>query len=316
VNNFFPIIRKNPIVLPFIGFIISTIIGTILTFPVGKRILKPLNNLIAATREVSKGNFNIKVQESKNKNQLSELIRSFNIMTQELSGIELFRKDFINNFSHEFRTPMVSIRGFARQLQKDTLTADQRKDYTDIIIKESERLTNMSSNILLLTKLEHQEIITDKNIFSLDEQLRDCILLLQGQWEKKNIKLEIQLAPIQYFSNEEILSQVWLNLLSNAIKFSNEGGQITIKCCEDSNYIKVKISDQGIGMNEETAERIFEKFYQCDLAHASEGNGLGLSIVKRILHLCGGEIVVKSQLGKGTEIEVQLPKHHHFFKTM
>lgn len=301
-------LRATPTVLSVVALIVSTFIGTILTVVVGYRVLKPLNELIAATREVAKGNFNIKVKNSNDDNELGELIRSFNHMTHELNRIEMFRKDFINNFSHEFRTPIVSIRGFARQLQKHSLTDNQRKEYTDIIISESERLTNMSSNILLLSKLENQEIVTDKKMFSLDEQLRNCILLLQMQWEKKNINFQIQMDSIQYYSNEEMLSQVWLNLLSNAIKFSHQNGEITIQCYDDGTDLKVKIADKGIGMDDETMQRIFEKFYQGDSAHASEGNGLGLSLVRRIIDLCGGKIAVKSQLGKGTTFIVRMPK--------
>ena len=301
-------ISSTSAVLPIVSLISSIIIGTMLAFVVGRRVLKPLNELIAATREVAKGNFNIKVKNSNEENELGELIRSFNIMTNELNGIEMFHKDFINNFSHEFRTHIVSIRGFARQLNKDSLTDDKRKEYADIIISESERLANMSTNILLLTKLENQEIVTDKKMFSLDEQLRYCILLLQMQWEEKNINFQIELDSIKYYGNEEMLFQVWLNLISNAIKFSNQSGEITVQCYDDGMGIKVKIADKGIGMDDKTRQHIFEKFYQGDLAHAAEGNGLGLPLVKRIIDLCGGKIAVKSQLGKGTNFVVRLPK--------
>lgn len=297
-----------PILFLIVGLIVSTIIGTLLTLPVGNYFLKPLNELIAATREVTKGNFNVKVKELNENYEVDELIKSFNIMTNELSSTEMFRKDFINNFSHEFRTPIVSIRGFAKQLQKASLTEEKRHEYTDIIIRESERLANMSSNILLLTKLENQEIVTDKKLYSLDEQLRNCILLLQMQWEKKDINFNIDLDSVEYYSDEEMLSHVWLNLLGNAIKFSHQSGEITVSCYNEDNYVKVIISDKGIGMNDETTYRVFEKFYQGDLAHASEGNGLGLSLVKRIADLCGGKISVESRLGKGTDIIVKLPK--------
>lgn len=302
-------IRSTPAVYPMVGLIVSTFIGTMLTFPVGTQMLKPLNELITATREVAKGNFNVKIKNLKYKHELGDLVRSFNIMTHELSGIDMFRKDFINNFSHELRTPITSILGFARQLQKSSLTDEQRREYTEIIIRESERLTNMSSNILLLTKLEHQGIVTDKKVFSLDEQIRNCILILQMQWEKKNIDFQIEMHPIKYYTNEEMLSQVWLNLLGNAIKFSNEGGQIIVECYDNGADIKVKILDKGVGMDDETIEHIFQKFYQGDSSHASEGNGLGLSIVKRIIDLCGGKIYVKSQLEKGTAFIIRLPKN-------
>lgn len=303
-----PNMHVTPAVYPMVALVVSTVIGTILTMAVAYHVLRPLNELIAGTREVARGNFKVKVKGLNGKNELDELIRSFNNMTNELNGIELFRKDFINNFSHEFRTPIVAIRGFARQLQRESLTDEQRKEYTDIIISESERLTNMSSNVLLLTKLENQEIITDKERFSLDEQLRSCILLLQPHWEKKNISFQLELDPIEYYSNEVMLSHIWLNLLGNAIKFSNYSGEIIVQCCEDSSEVTVKIADEGIGMDDETRQHIFEKFYQGDLTHNTEGNGLGLSLVNRIVDLCKGRIELTSQLGKKTEFTVHLPK--------
>lgn len=306
--NFFVQVESARIAFLITGLITSTIIGTILTFPVGNYLLKPLNELISATEEVSKGDFSVKVKELKKNHQFGELIRSFNIMTKELSSIEMFRKDFINNFSHEFRTPIVSIRGFARQLKNTSLTDEKSQEYIKIIIRESERLTNMSSNILFLTKLENQEIITDKKLFSLDEQIRNCILLLQMEWERKDIDLNIDLDSIEYYSDEEMLSHVWLNLLGNAIKFSKDRGEITIKCRDEIEHIVVKISDKGMGMEDETIHHIFEKFYQKDSSRTTEGNGLGLSLVKRIVDLCGGKIDIESYLGNGTDITVRLPK--------
>ncbi len=306
--NFFIEINSTKILLLISGLLTSTIIGTILTFPIGNYLLKPLNQLIDGTREVTKGNFNIKVDQLKMKHEVGELIRSFNIMTKELSNTELFRRDFINNFSHEFKTPIVSIRGFARQLKNPDLTRDKQAEYVDIIIREAERLSNMSSNILLLSKLENQEIVTDKKLFSLDEQIRNCILLLQMEWEKKFINFQLDLQAVYYHNNEEMLSHIWLNLIGNAIKFSPEGGRIRISCYNDNENIRVDISDEGMGMSHEEQEHLFEMFYQGDKAHALEGNGLGLSLVKRIVDLSRGKISVESKLGQGTDIRVLLPR--------
>lgn len=306
--NFFLEISSTKVLLFISGLLTSTIIGTILTFPIGNYVLKPLNELISGTREVTKGNFHTKVNELKMNHEIGELIKSFNMMTKELSNTEMFRKDFINNFSHEFKTPIVSIRGFARQLKNPSLTEETQLEYIDIIIRESERLSNMSSNILLLTKLENQEIITDKKLFSLDEQIRNSILLLQMEWEKKSIDFQIDLESVYYYNNEEMLSHIWVNLISNAIKFSPYGGKIIVKAYNDYENIKVEILDKGIGMAEETKTHLFEMFYQEDSAHAGEGNGLGLSLVKRIVDLSGGKIYVESDLGKGTNIIVELPR--------
>ena len=228
-------------------------------------------------------------------------------MTDELASTEMFRNDFINNFSHEFKTPIVSIRGFAKQLQNDELSDEQRSEYIDIIVKESDRLASMSSNILLLTKFENQQMVTDKTAFYLDEQIRKCILLLEKTWSKKNIDLDIDLQEIRYYSNEEMLSHVWLNILNNAIKFTPENGAVAVKCYRDSSTVTVKITDNGIGMDDKTQKHIFDKFYQGDASHTIVGNGLGLPLAKRVVTLCGGKITVKSKMGKGTTFIVRLP---------
>lgn len=286
----------------------SVVIGMFLSLVFSKRILKPINDLIHATKEVTRGNFDIRVEMTDESNELNDLIYSFNHMVKELGSIEMFRNDFINNFSHEFKTPIVSIKGFAKQLQKDDLSKEQRKEFTDIIISESNRLTHMSSNILLLNKYENQEIISSQTRFSLDEGIRNVLVVLEKEWSQKELTLDLILDEIDYTGNEEMLSQVWMNLITNGIKYSEEYGILTIRCYEEENRVMVQITDYGIGMSEETASHIFEKFYQGDLAHKSQGNGLGLSIVKRILELCGGTIKVESVFGKGTTFLVSLPK--------
>ena len=172
---------------------------------------------------------------------------------------------------------------------------------------ESERLANMSANVLLLTKLENQQIITDKTVYALDEQLRSCILLMEKQWSEKNLDLRLDLDELQYEGNEEMMSHIWVNLISNAIKFSPEGGVLEVSCMRVQDFIIVHVRDEGQGMDVATQARIFEKFYQGDSAHATEGNGLGLSLVKRIVDLCQGKITVNSAPGQGTTFSVYLP---------
>ncbi len=297
----------TPLILSFIALLVSIILGTCISAFVGKRILKPMNELIQATRIVAKGDFSVKVTEIDNNIILADLLKSFNIMIDELSSIELFRKNFINNFSHEFKTPIVSIRGFAKQLTMDSITDEVRKEYASIIVNEANRLTTMSSNILLLTKFEHQQIINDQNNFDLDEQIRRCIILLESHWNKKNIEFNLDLEDITYYSNEEMLSHVWINLISNAIKFSPENGVVHVKLRKAPENILVEITDHGIGIKSSDIERIFEKFYQCDSSHTGEGNGLGLSLVKRIIELCNGEIYVTSEYKLGTSFKIELP---------
>ena len=291
-----------------LGIIAMTIVFTLMiSVQVGKSKLRPINDLIRAMSRVSEGDFSVRVEEEDAPGEMGDLVHSFNEMARELGGIEMFRKDFINNFSHEFKTPIVSIRGFAKQLERDDLTDEQRREYTSIIVSESERLANMASNILLLTKLENQQIVTDREEYRLDEQLRKCILLLEKNWSAKEIELSLNMDEVTYVGNEEMMSHVWVNLIGNAVKFSPQGGLLEITCARMGNGVIATIRDHGEGMDEDTQKRIFEKFYQGDSAHATEGNGLGLSLVKRIVDLCNGQVVVDSHPGAGTAFTVTLP---------
>ena len=269
--------------------------------------LRPIDDMSKGMKQVAQGDFSVRVPEEGLSGEIGALAHSFNHMAEELGGIEMFRTDFINNFSHEFKTPIVSIRGFAKQLERDDLTDEERREYTSIIVSESERLANMSANVLLLSKLENQQIITDREPYSLDEQLRRSILLLEKQWSAKGMELSLDLDAVEYFGNEEMMSHVWVNLLNNAIKFSPDGGLLEVGCHSLNGAVQVTVRDHGVGMTNEVSKRIFEKFYQGDAAHATQGNGLGLSLVKRIVDLCNGEIQVESAVGQGTTFRVTLP---------
>ena len=276
----------------------------------GRYIMSRISRISHGMREVARGNFKARVPEKDKKNspsEFGELERSFNQMASDLEGIEIFRNDFINNFSHEFKTPIVSIRGFARQLQSENLSDEERREYLDIIVSESERIVNMSSNVLLLSKLENQQIVSDKTEFDLDEQIRRSILLLEKDWSTKEIELDIDLDEIKFHFNEEMLSHVFINLLSNAIKFTGVGGKIEISLKKRGNSAIFSVKDSGIGMTDEIKERIFEKFYQGDSSHAATGNGIGLNIVQRIVLLAHGAIEVESRLGEGSKFTVTLP---------
>lgn len=297
-----------PLTLIILAFIASTIFGTAVSLFVSRQFFKPLDDVIKSQKKVAKGDFSVKVSPPRKGTIITELVDGFNSMTQELGSTEMLRNDFINNFSHEFKTPIVSIRGFAKQLEKEDLSEEQKKEYISIIVTESDRLALMSANILLLTKFENQQIVSNKTKFYLDEQIRKCILLLEKQWSKKNLNLELELNEVEFFSNEEMLSHVWLNILGNAVKFTPENGTITVRCTSDSENITVKIEDTGVGMSDKTRKHIFDKFYQGDSSHKSHGNGLGLPLAKRVVDLCNGKISVKSQIGKGTTFVVKLPK--------
>jgi len=303
----FPEWVLSSILTPFITMLASIVIGTAITAVACERVLKPLNQLIRATKAVAKGDFRVRVQEIDSDSEIAVLLKNFNHMTQELSSIELFRNDFINNFSHEFKTPITSIMGFAKQLQNKDLSDEKRKEYTDIIISESQRLTNMASNVLLLSKFENQKIVTNKALFDLDEQLRNCVILLEKDWSRRNIEMCLDLEPVKLSGNSEMLSHLWLNLIENAIKYSNENSSVTVSCHKAGNFAEVTVKDAGMGMDEATLKNIFDKFYQGDKSHSASGTGLGLSIAKRIVELCSGEIKVHSKKGHGTTFTVRLP---------
>ncbi len=297
-----------PPTLIILAFIASTIFGTAVSLFVSRQLFKPLDEVIKSQKKVAKGDFGVRVSPPKKGTIIAELVEGFNSMTQELGSTEMLRNDFINNFSHEFKTPIVSIRGFAKQLSKEDLSEEQKKEYIGIIVTESDRLALMATNILLLTKFENQQIVSDKTNFYLDEQIRKCILLLEKQWTQKKLNLELELSEVEFYSNEEMLSHVWLNILENAIKFTPENGTVTVKCTSDSENITVKIEDTGVGMSDKTRKHIFDKFYQGDSSHKSHGNGLGLPLAKRVVDLCNGKISIKSQAGKGTTFVVKLPR--------
>lgn len=300
------VLADSQVALPLTSLLVSVIIGTVIATALSKRIIAPVRRVIEAMKNVSQGDFSPRVPGERARGELRDLIDGFNGMAEELGGIEMLRQDFINTFSHEFKTPIISIKGFAKQLKNPDLPEETRREYIDIIVSESENLTNMSSNILLLSRFENQEIITEKEHFRIDEQIRECILLLEKKWDKKNILFSLALPAVSYHGNREMTAHIWRNLLDNAIKFSHNGGEITVSATTDNGRVRVKITDRGIGMDTETLRRLYEKFYQGDASHATEGNGLGLPLVKQIVELCGGTIQVSSAPGKGTTFIVTL----------
>ena len=289
--------------------IISVIIGTVLAWIVAKRVLKPISDLSEATKKIAKGDFNVHIEELGMGKEIYEMTKSFNIMAEELKNIETFRSDFIANVSHEFKTPISAIEGYATLLQDKNISDAEKDMYIERIISSSKRLSSLSGNILMISKLENQEILPDKAKYSLDEQMRNVILSLENLWSEKNISLDIDLDNISFYGNKNVVSYIWYNILSNAIKFTPNGGLISIKMYIKDNKIIVEISDNGIGMTEETLKHIFEKFYCEDKSHGGSGNGLGLPLAKRAAELSEGEIYVESEKSVGTKFTVILPNN-------
>lgn len=307
VIGVFDVYHTRPSVPIMILLTLSLIVGTSLSIFFWYRILKPISELCNASKKIAKGDFSIRLKENSPIRDIHLMAENFNHMISDLSGMETLRKDFIANISHEFKTPLTAIEGYATLLQNPNLLEEEKSNYTQIIIESSRQLSTLTGNILKLTKIENQEIITDQVKFRLDEQIRKSILLLESEWSKKNITFNLELAKVTYFANRENMQQVWINLIGNSIKYSNKDQEVTVSLEKKENQIVVTISDCGIGMNETVVQHMFEKFYQGDTSRKAEGNGLGLALVKRIIDLCGGGISVESEQNKRTKIIVYLP---------
>ena len=296
--------RKVPVLLLLSG---SLLLGGTVALYVGKRIIKPIKKIGDAFHEVSEGNFSVRVSEDEKIDEIRVMAKQFNAMTYDLSHIETLRTDFVANVSHEFKTPISAIEGYATLLQSPTLSEEKRLRYTQKILDNSRRLSNLTSNMLLLSKLENQEMVTDNKQFRLDEQIRKTILLLEDKWTKKNIEFDLDLPSQNYYGSEKLLEQVWFNVIDNAIKHSSDGGLIEIRIKNEQSSVLVEIEDHGKGMTEEVMKHIFEKFYQGDSSRKEEGNGLGLALVKRIINICDGKISVQSTPGCGSTFSIELP---------
>lgn len=293
--------------------VISVFAGIVVAAFSGKLYLQPVNRFIDQMNRLAAGDFKARIHFGKpiaSHPTFQEIEGSFNKMAQELESTEMLRSEFINNFSHEFKTPIVSISGFAKLLKRGNLTPEQQREYLDIIEAESLRLAAMATNVLDMTKVENQTILTDVTRYNLSEQIRSCVLLLlEGKWSKKEIDFSVGFDEHMIMANEELMKHVWINLLDNAIKFSPEGGTVEVSIREQEKTLAVTVSNQGREIPKEQQSKIFHKFYQADESHNAEGNGIGLALVKKITELHEGEIGVTSEKGT-TAFTVVLPKVH------
>lgn len=292
-----------------LAFVITLMISLLISATFSK----PLADISNAAQEVAKGNLNIYV-ERKNKKQTGKpndiqiVYDSFNKMVQELKHSEIFKSDFISNVSHEIKTPLSTIQGYATLLQDEKLPKETKEEYIKIIVAATNQLSTLTTNILKLSKLENQAIFATPKEYNVAEQIRETLLVLQSAWQEKDIELNIDLDEINLKLDKELMFQVWKNLLENAIKFTNNKGKIEISLKEENNQIVAKISDNGIGMSKTTKEHLFDKFFQGDNSHSNEGNGLGLSLVKKILDIHQAKIEVESQLNIGSTFTITLKK--------
>ena len=301
--------EKNWMVLWVVDFVgLYIILGGILSIFTINLPVKRMLRLIQAMERISMGDFSVRLKRKRNLSKIvPKTVDMFNKMAHQLESTETLSHDFINNFSHEFKTPIASINGFAKLLKDDSLTKEEKDEYLDIIIQESERLSNLSINILTLSKLEQQSILTNQTEFNICEQIRIIIGSLYHKWSEKNIDIVFEGNDFEITANREMLGQVWVNLIDNAIKFAPENTQITlkIKSTDDGLIVRIinRISDSADG----TFDRIFDKFYQGDTSHATSGNGLGLPMVKRIIELHSGEISAEIRNNNEAVFSVFLP---------
>ncbi len=296
-----------------VGNLLVILLGFVAVYSLSRRLALPLVHLTRATRQVAKGNFDIQVRLPQSHlgsgiREIAQLADDFNRMARELKGVEYLRRDFTSNLSHELKSPVASIRGYARLLQMEGLSPQQRQEYVSAIAAESQRLGSLSDNLLRLTRLEGQAPVLALEKFSLDEQLRRCVTSLYPQIQKKEQRIEADLPRVMIVGDRELLNQVWQNLLDNAIKFSPPGARLGLSLSKaKGGQVQVRVCDDGPGMDQATCQKIFEKFFQGDPSRHMGGNGLGLPLVKRILDLCGGGIQVDSQPGQGSCFTVTLP---------
>lgn len=306
-NSFSSPPDRNPglFFLFFISFSVS--LGTILAASIGKRFLKPIYDLNKATEEISKGNFDVRLKTN-NRSEIGELSVNFNKMAKELHNNQMVHNDFITNVSHEFKTPLSTILGYAMLAQDETLSKEEQDESLKKIVESAKRLSVLTTNILKLSRLENQDIVYNQKEFSLDEQIRKVILSLESKWEEKTISLNVDLDDAMIYGDEELIAQIWYNTLHNAIKFSNIKTEISIVLKNHVEGIIVTIKDNGKGMDQNTVDHIFDKFFQHDISRNLEGNGLGLSIVKKIADLNNILVEVESEENIGSSFKFIIKK--------
>jgi signal transduction histidine kinase len=306
-----PNLEKNQIVgfmnLQRTTMLLTLLIGSVLIVIAVAMIAKPIKAVSEATKKVADGDFDIRLKVT-GKDELAVLAQNFNIMTAALSRNDYIHRDFVSNVSHEFKTPIASIKGFGKLLKDPDISETQRQEYIDIIVDESDRLWKLSSNVLKLSELENGVLGLKKEAFALDESIRRVVLLLQEKWEAKNIDLDIQLDEITYKGDQELMAQVIINLLTNAIHHSPVDGEIRIDLHATAKEITITIADTGKGISRADQEKIFDRFYKADQSRSTPGTGLGLTISQRIVSLHGGTIAVESELEKGSSFFVRLPQ--------
>lgn len=286
---------------------IGLLVSFLLSFVTGKILLSPFKTLQSSMDEVASGNFDVQLEENSIFDEVDDIYHNFNVMVRELKATETIQTDFISNASHEFKTPLNAIEGYATLLTDPNISDEDKKLYVEKILFNTKRMNQLINNVLLLSKLENHNISKENSFYLLDEQIRQSILFLESKWTNKNIEFDIDFDSLKYYGSESLMFHVWNNLISNAIKFSPDDGLIKMTLKLLDNNIVFTISDNGPGVSEENLKYIFNKFYQADTSHKSEGYGLGLSLTKKILDLSNGTIEVCNLEEGGCCFTVKLP---------
>lgn len=299
--------------LTFGNVLLISVLFTILDIIRRKRMVnRPTKRITDAGKKITAGDFSVRIQsfgDSYAYESFNSIIDCFNKMAEELGSVETLRTDFITNVSHELKTPLAVIQNYGTMLQSPDLSEEKRMEYAKGITDNSRRLAALITNILKLNKLENQQIFPVSQRFDLGEHLCQSLLQFEDIWEQKEIAIETELEEdVILCSDPELLALVWNNLLSNAFKFTENGGTVSVALTTDKEFAIVKISDTGCGISPDTGAHIFEKFYQGDTSHAMQGNGLGLALVKRVVDIMNGEIVVESEIRKGSTFTVKLKR--------
>ena len=286
--------------------IFSVILCGVLGWLISALFFEPITRLSHAMRKVGGGDFSVRLETTSRIREVRDTYDNFNLMTQELGATEIVQTDFVSNVSHEFKTPINAIEGYATLLQSGPQTADQAL-YVEKILLNTRRLNELVSNILLLSRVDNQAINTNRAQYRLDEQVRQAIVLLEPKWVQKDLELDVDLDALEYIGNESLLLHVWVNLIDNAIKFDPPCGLLRLRLLRQDNRAVFTVEDSGPGIAPEAQQHIFDKFYQADSSRMAEGNGLGLALVKRVLDVCGGSVYVENLPEAGCRFTVTLP---------
>ena len=304
IYNALNITRFGPEILWII--LISIALGSTISFFLGRWIFEPISKLEAAMNKVSKGDFSVRLSEDRGFRDIRRMNANFNLMAKELSATEILQTDFVSNVSHEFKTPISAIEGYATLLQGEEI-GEEQAEYVEKILFNTKRLSNLVGNILLLSKVDNQAISSTPSKYRLDEQIRQSIVLLEPEWSSKDLELEVELDAVEYLGYENLMIHVWNNIIQNAIKFSPDGEQIYITLAKSGKELIFSVEDRGPGISDDAQLHIFDRFYQSDTSHKEEGNGLGLALVKQIVGIAKGTVKVENnETAKGCKFTVIL----------